>query len=341
MTNLFDTAAVFGDIHFGKKGNSKQFNKDCSDFIDFFIAECKKMGIKTCIFLGDWHDNRQTLHISTLNYSIENLKKLNDAFETVYAIIGNHDMFYKDRRDVTSVVISEHLPNVVLIDDFLHVGNVTFCPWLVGTEWKTISDIAKKSDYIFGHFEIPKFLMNVMVEMSDHGEISAEHFDDVTYMAFTGHFHKRQAKGKVCYIGSPMPHDYADAWDDERGFMVLDWGKTPRFIDWKEGPRYRSMRLSELLENPVRYVNENTYTKISTDLDLTYEEVQYIKESFLGAFQVRSFDISNGLKDSLDQDFNDEEGEFQTLDQIVVDGLLSVESIALDTNKLISLYQEL
>ncbi len=341
MSNLFDTIAVFTDLHHGKKGNSRQFNEDCTSFIDFFIDRCKKEGITSCIFLGDWHDNRQTLHVSTLNYSVDNLKKLNDAFEKVYFHIGNHDMFYKDRRDVTSVVITEHLTNFVLIDDFLEIGNVAFCPWLVGSEWKKIEEISKRNEYVFGHFEIPKFLMNVMVEMSDHGELNAEHFKDVTHMAFTGHFHKRQAKGKVCYVGSPFPHDYADAWDDERGFMILEWGKQPRFIDWADGPRYRTMRLSELLENPVRYVNENTYTKITTDLDLTYEEVQYIKESFLGAFQVRSFDISNGLKDSLDQDFNDEEQEFQTLDQVVVDGLLSVESIALDTNKLIALYQEL
>lgn len=340
MTNLFQKAALFTDIHFGKKGNAKQFNVDCSNFVDFFIEQAKKEEVDAVIFLGDWHDNRQSIHVSTLNYSIENLKKLNDNFDRVYMILGNHDLYYKDRRDVSSVILGENLDNIIIIDDFVEMGNVAFCPWLVNNEWKRVEDIAKRVDYIFGHFEIPKFLMNVMVEMSDHGEINANHFDAVTHMAFTGHFHKRQSKGKVCYIGSPMPHDYADAWDDERGLMILEWGKTPRFIDWKEGPRYRNMRLSELMENPDRYINGNTYTKISTDLDLSYEEIQYIKESFLGSFGCRSFDISNGLKDSMNQDFDDET-EFQTIDQIIVDGLLSIESVALNSNKLIALYQEL
>ena len=33
----FKRAAVFGDIHFGNKGNSRQFNEDCDRYVDWFI----------------------------------------------------------------------------------------------------------------------------------------------------------------------------------------------------------------------------------------------------------------------------------------------------------------
>lgn len=34
---------------------------------------------------------------------------------------------------------------------------------------------------------------------------------------FSGHFHKRQQHGNVIYPGNCFPHNYADAWDDDRG----------------------------------------------------------------------------------------------------------------------------
>ena len=39
MSNLFKKAAVFTDIHFGLKSNSIQHNRDCSDFVDWFIEK--------------------------------------------------------------------------------------------------------------------------------------------------------------------------------------------------------------------------------------------------------------------------------------------------------------
>ena len=42
MSNLFKKAAVFTDIHFGMKSNSIQHNRDCSDFVDWFIEKSKE-----------------------------------------------------------------------------------------------------------------------------------------------------------------------------------------------------------------------------------------------------------------------------------------------------------
>ena len=41
-------------------------------------------------------------------------------------------------------------------------------------------------------------------------------------MCFPDIFPKRQQQGKVHYIGNALPHNYADAWDDDRGMMILD-----------------------------------------------------------------------------------------------------------------------
>ncbi len=171
--NLFKHAAVFTDIHYGLKSNSGVHLKDCNKFIDWFIAEAHARGAETCLFLGDWHHQRASVNVATLNASWRDLKKLNDAFETVYFITGNHDLFYRDKRELNSMEFARDLDNFVMVDEIMEQGDCAIIPWLVGDEHKQVAKMQVK--YMFGHFELPYFKMNAMVEMPDHGGIKAEH----------------------------------------------------------------------------------------------------------------------------------------------------------------------
>ena len=82
---------------------------------------------------------------------------------------------------------------------------------------------------MFGHFELPTFKLNAMVEMSDHGGLKSEMFEHQDYV-FSGHFHHRQIKGNVIYTGNAFPHNFSDSWDDERGWMFLEWDKEPNSL---------------------------------------------------------------------------------------------------------------
>ena len=79
MEQLFKHVACFTDIHYGLKQNSRLHLDDCHRFVDWFIAESKVRGCETCIFLGDWHHHRASVNVATMNASIKDLKKLNDA----------------------------------------------------------------------------------------------------------------------------------------------------------------------------------------------------------------------------------------------------------------------
>ena len=66
MNNLFKKAAVFTDLHFGAKSNSAVHNQDCEQFIDWYINKAKEEGCDVGIFMGDWHNNRNNLNITTI-----------------------------------------------------------------------------------------------------------------------------------------------------------------------------------------------------------------------------------------------------------------------------------
>lgn len=338
MTNLFKRVACFTDIHFGLKSNSSTHNKDCEEFVDWFIETAKKEKAETCIFLGDWHHNRNSINLTTLDSSIRCLEKLGAAFEQFFWFPGNHDLFYKDKRDVHSSAFGRHIPGVTVVEKVTTVGDVTLVPWLVGDEWKTISQV--KSKYMFGHFELPLFYMNAMVQMPDHGELQAEHFKHQDYV-FSGHFHKRQARDKIVYIGNAFPHNFADTWDDDRGMMLMDWGGKPEFRNWDNAPKFRSVKLSELIDRKDEIMKSKMYLKVNLDIDVSYEEANFLKETFIAEYDIREISLiqeKNSLEGTVD---DNPDVEFESVDQIVTEQLVNIESESFDKKLLLEIYNGL
>lgn len=338
MTNLFKKAACFTDIHFGLKSNSRTHNEDCMEFIDWFIATSKEKGCETCIFLGDWHHNRSTTDVSTMNYTVNALEKLNNAFERVHIITGNHDQYYKDKRDLHSLEYGRLFPNINMVNGAFTEGNVTILPWLVGEEWKHMEKIHSK--YIFGHFELPLFYMNAMVQMPDHGELQPSHFKHQDYV-FSGHFHKRQSQDKIHYIGNAFPHNYADSWDDARGMMFLEWDKAPEYIDWPDCPKYRTVKLSRLLDEKDAIMSTKMYLRVTLDIDITFEEANFIKETFMKEHDIRELSLITE-KDNLEGLIDEAtDVKFESVDQIVAEQIVALETGTYNTNTLLSIYNGL
>jgi DNA repair exonuclease SbcCD nuclease subunit len=335
---LFKKVACFTDIHFGLKSNSATHNQDCEDFVDWFITEAKKENAETCIFLGDWHHNRNSINLITLDTSMRCLEKLGAAFEQFFWFPGNHDLFYKDKRDIHSSAFGRHIPGVTVVEGVTTIDDVTLVPWLVGDEWKTISKI--KSRYMFGHFELPLFYMNAMVQMPDHGELQSSHFTHQDYV-FSGHFHKRQQRDKIVYIGNAFPHNFADTWDDDRGMMILEWGGIPQYKNWDDAPKYRNITLSKLIDEKDKIMKSKMYLKVNLDIDITYEEANFIKETYVQEHDIREISLiqeKNNFETGVD---DSPDASFESVDQIVLEQLLNIDSDSIDSKTLLEIYNNL
>jgi hypothetical protein len=338
MGNLFKKAAVFTDIHFGLKSNSLQHNQDCEKFVDWFIFQAKKEGCETCFFLGDYNHHRASINIHTMQYGLQALEKLNDAFDRTYFIPGNHDLYYRDRRDIHSVEWAKHLPNVQIVNDWFQDGDVVIAPWLVQDDWKKLKTLSGK--YMFGHFELPNFYMNAMVQMPDHGEIQETHLKGFETV-FSGHFHKRQARNNVWYIGNAFPHNYADAGDDARGMMILDWGSPPEFVAWPDQPKFRVYKLSEILDNPAGLLLPDSHIRVHLDIDISYEEANFIREQFIPEHKLREMALIPVKLDQISQDLAPGELKFESVDQIIVDQISAISSEFYDQKLLLEIYRNL
>ena len=337
VSNLFKKVACFTDIHFGLKSNSSVHNQDCEDFVDWYIAKAKEEGCDTGIFMGDWHHNRNSLNITTMDYSLRALEKLGQAFDKFYFFPGNHDLYYKDKRDIHSVEFGKYIPGITVVHHPITEGNVTLCPWLVGDEWRSIGKQGGK--YIFGHFELPSFFMNAMVQMPDHGEIQLDSFQNYE-LGFSGHFHKRQQQKNMIYIGNAFPHNYADTWDDDRGMMILEWDGQPEYHTWPAQPTFRTVKLSQLIDDADKIIKPKQHLRVALDIDISYEEASFIKEKFIADYNIRELTLIAEKKE-IEINTSIDIQSFESVDQIVSSQIVNIDSDQFDKNMLLSIYNSL
>ena len=338
MTNLFKKAAIFTDIHFGLKSNSQTHNDDCLNFIKWATAKAKEEGCETALFLGDWHNNRASINIVTLNYSLRALEHLNANFSTVYFIPGNHDLYYRDKRDVQSVEWARHLPNVHICNDWFNSGDVVIAPWLVGEDYKKLKKM--KGQYMFGHFELPGYLMNAMVAMPDHGELTGDDMQGFGHV-FSGHFHKRQTQRNITYVGNCFPHNYADAGDDDRGLTILEWGKPAEYHAWPDQPKYRVFQLSDVINHTDKMLLPGMHVRVNLDIDISYEEATFIKETFIDTYKLREITLIPAKITELTEYQIQGNIAFESVDQIVHSQLSTIDSNQYDPNILLDIYRNL
>jgi len=337
MTNLFKKAAVMTDLHIGLKSNSVIHNEDCLEFVQWFVNKAKEESCDTAIICGDWHNHRASINIHSLHYSMRCLELLNANFSRVLFLTGNHDLYYREKRDIHSVAWAGYLDNIHIINDIYTEGDVTLCPWLVGDEIKQVKKI--KSKYTFGHFELPNFYMNAQVLMPDHGFVSDDDFAD-TGTVFSGHFHKRQSRKNIWYTGNAFPHNYADAGDDARGMMVLEWGEDPVFHSWPNQPIFRVYKLSSVLDNPKGLLLPKASIRVHLDIDVSYEEANYIRETLIPEYSLREVSLIPIKNEQLSQEGGGDI-KFESVDQIVLESITNIESEFYDSKLLLEIYNGL
>ena len=89
---------------------------------------------KHAIPMGDWHLNKPT-NVATLNL-IQALEPQTQRLNTIHFIPGNHDEYYRDKRDYNSIAFIKKFENIQFYNDITTVDGVAFIPWLVGEEHK-------------------------------------------------------------------------------------------------------------------------------------------------------------------------------------------------------------
>lgn len=338
-------AAMLTDIHFGRKGNSPEHNDDCLAFIDWFCDNVRNdPTIDHINFLGDWHENRSALNISTLKASLEGARKLNDLGLPVFFIVGNHDLYNRHNRDIHGLHHLEELTNFTIIDEpvvYTDIGEGTlYSPFLFHNEYENLVEALGVPVWC-GHFEFRGFVITGHSVVMPTGPEATEYAKPKKI--FSGHFHKRQANNNIVYIGNAFPMDFSDAGDIGRGMCVYDHCTDDGlFYDWEDCPKYQKCTLSSLIDKSAKLLT-NARVRCIVDVEISFEESAKIKQAFVQKFNLREFtleeskDLSNALKfgDDVGQDVDD----LKSVDDLIMEMLNTIEAPQIDKAMLIKIFQ--
>lgn len=258
--------ALITDQHFGVRQDSREFHDYFDKFYsEFFFPELRKRDIKEIIDLGDTFDKRQFINYLTLDRA----KKMyfdvarNENIK-IHSIIGNHTIFFKDTNVLNAMnMLFKDYDNMIVYDSpeevVLHGKKVLFIPWINSSNRDDTFNLIQKTDanIVFGHLELAGFDM--------HSGVTIEHGDDPKGFkkfdaVYSGHFHHRQTKGNITYLGCPYEMTWAD-YGDPKGFHIFDT-ETEEI---------------EFIETPFKIFKKIEYTGEDIDIsDLTNSYVKII-----------------------------------------------------------------
>lgn len=253
--------AIISDTHAGCRNNNLLFLNRSLQFInDKFLTHLKKNNISTIIHLGDIFDKRKEINFHTHYewrkkfFSI--LEKENIEF---HAILGNHDLYFKDTNEINSV--SELLdsysnikiykyPTVKTFEDL----KILFFPWIPDNSHDIfLKELEKTSAEIcMGHLELNGFQL-YPGKMSEIG-LSKSLFSNFE-LVLSGHYHSRSVQDNIYYIGSPYQMNWNDA-DDVRGFHIFDTKTRELEFIKNEDEIFIKLMYNDKIKNVDEHLND-------------------------------------------------------------------------------------
>jgi hypothetical protein len=123
--------------------------------------------------------------------------------------------------------------------------------------------------------------------------------------------------------------------------MTLEWGGEPKYTNWPNCPKYRSVKLSDLIDKKDTIMKSKMHLKVHLDIDISYEEANFIKETFIADYDIREISLIQD-KTNLEGTIDDNpDTKFESVDQIVTEQLINIESEQFDKNTLLEIYNNL
>jgi hypothetical protein len=222
---------LVGDLHLGIKNNAIEWLEIQKSFLLEDLVEKVNTDFDEdrdiLIFEGDIFHSRESVNIRIQNESFAIFSQLAKKFKRgVYIILGNHDVYYKDKNTVNSVNALAYLADNIHVFERAEILNINrthsflMLPWvddftrLAGI----IEDNRDDSQYIICHADVKGLTLNKWAKVEHGIELSAL---STFKRVYSGHIHIRQEKNNLLYTGTPYQMDRGDR-DNQKGHYILD-----------------------------------------------------------------------------------------------------------------------
>lgn len=215
---------ILGDIHIGARNDCPVMRESQLDFMEnVLFPYITENDIKTIWQLGDLFDRRRYTDHETMHEWITRFfEPLERANVNMITLLGNHDLYYRNRLDLnTSSLLLRSFKNIRIIDKPTDVGDFFVVPWLNHENIDEFAESLVKTEksICLGHFEINGFPMHNSGHLCN-SQITPKFFSKFQDV-YSGHFHHSSKIGNISYIGSPYDMSWGES-DQKKGFVVMN-----------------------------------------------------------------------------------------------------------------------
>ena len=214
------------DQHFGVRNDNLYFVEHYKKFYSkIVIPFLKASGIKEIINLGDTFDKRRSINYMSLEAAKEMwFDPVKELGCKMTALIGNHDIYYKNTLRINSPEELLGGYDIDVIDEpttrSYDGTDILLLPWICDENYdRTLRSISESTAPVcMGHLELngfeahPGHVMDKGIDMSIFKKFTK---------VFSGQYHTKSNKDNCYYLGNP----YQLYWNDygqKRGFHVFD-----------------------------------------------------------------------------------------------------------------------
>lgn len=297
--------ALISDVHFGCRNNSEIYLEIIKKLFTQTLANILDTNNITDVrILGDLFDCRNNINVRTLNVAMDVFRwyKINKPNIKFKILLGNHDIYYKNRIDVNSIEFLRNLGNIEVIDA---VTTETLCgksiisyPWLVPgsnehSHFLSIANGTKKYDLCLGHFEVRGFEISKGVYDTENLEVSLfKNFGKV----YTGHYHLRNTIENVSYLGCPFQQTWGD-YGDEKGITILNVeDNTSQFIRNESSPEFLKIFVDDLQNKNISKLKRIKGNHVKFMIDKKVDESWIIKaRAKIESCEPLTFEVENTI----------------------------------------------
>jgi len=329
---------IFADIHIHPHKKQVERLQDCLETLEWVFKTAVEHNVSNIVCVGDLFVDRQKIDILTYQHTFEIFQKyvkLNPF--NIYLLVGNHDMWYSDNWDVTSLKPLSGLDHVHVIDkpctlNLLHcqavsqIGRgvpeypVSFLPY-TDNPLDALATIGNDNDFklLFAHLAIDGATLNTRAktrseEMVEHdGEmvkINCDVFQNWNQV-FLGHYHAaQQITPKIEYVGSPLQLSYGEAFDEKHVIIYNHETHEKKYVVNEFSPKHFIYTATEAQDIDP----EGGFLKILTEsltdpenIDLQNKLSPHFKEVKVEAFKKRKTEQEEETIEVARSILNDEE----------------------------------
>lgn len=310
---------IFSDVHVHPHKRSSKRLQDCLDALHWTFQTARDKHIKEVLFLGDLFHDREKIQVLAYQKTFEIIRKFDDL--TIHLLLGNHDLWYYDRWDVSSVLPLGAMKHVEVIDrpmtKVIEGLSIDFLPF-THDPLSILKDHFKiKSSVLCSHIAIDGAQLNKLY--NTRSEVAVENDSDMVKVdvgllcgwkkVFLGHYHGEQKLNDIIeYVGSPLQLSFNEAFQKKHVIIFDTDTMKQEYVENTFSPKHLIIDQDKIddydLENNFVEVNvENVDSLEILDLKkkiIKEHEVQHLefrvkKKSGKVAEEVfQKFDITNG-----------------------------------------------